>query len=577
MSSSALAAGLRHLRRKLAAQQPNEDSDEQLLHAFTTRRDETAFAVLMRRHGPMVLHVCRCVLGHEQDAEDAFQATFLVLARNAAALRRKTTLASFLHGIAYRTAMKAKQAAARRRKHQNGLGALTQPRSPVDPADELSWREMRMMLDEEIARLPEIYRSVFVLCNLEDLSREEAARRLGLKVGTVSSLLTTARKRLTQRLARRGVELTAVPAATTLAAQPASALPPLLTATTIEAALATAAGEGLSGVVSASIAELVKGTTAAMVMSKAKVATVVLLAAMLLSGAGLGWSGGFRLPSGEHQSPETSATQGADTFRSAKREATKTEQIQGRIVGPDGKPKAGAKLLLLGKSDKLRQLGTTAADGRFAISVPKNARDSYLIAQSEGCGIDFVNFPKIDPKKPVELRLVKDRPIHGRVVNTEGRPAPGVRVAVDNLGVYPNNSLDSFLAIWKKQQKVTSGLPNGEKHIWEGASALLAATTDAEGRFTISQVGEERLVSLRLSGGGIAGAEAWVVNRRGFDPNPYNEAVLNNSEPSAIKDFGIRWHLYGPGASFVVETGKTIRGIVKEPTAARAAQESASA
>src|SRR5215472_6898794 len=130
MSSSALAAGLRHLRGKLAAQEHREDSDEQLLHAFTSRRDDSAFAALVRRHGPMVLHVCRRVLGHQQDAEDAFQATFLVLAGNAAALRKKTALASWLHGIAYRTAMKAKQSAARRRVHEGQVRS----RPSADPA-----------------------------------------------------------------------------------------------------------------------------------------------------------------------------------------------------------------------------------------------------------------------------------------------------------------------------------------------------------------------------------------------------------------------------------------------------------
>src|SRR5579884_1531770 len=259
MSSSALAAGIHLLRCKLAALQPGEDSDERLLDAFTSRRDEIAFAALMRRHGPMVLRVCRRVLGHEQDAEDAFQATFLVLAQSAVALRNKTTLASFLHGTAYRTAMKAKQTAARRRKYEK----QTPARPSADPAEELSWREVQAILDEEIDQLPETYRSVFVLCHLEGLSREETAQRLGLKEGTVSSRLTTARKRLSQQLARRGVELAAVLAALGLATQSATALPIELMATTIKAALAAAAGEKLAGLVSASVVQLVKSATAA--------------------------------------------------------------------------------------------------------------------------------------------------------------------------------------------------------------------------------------------------------------------------------------------------------------------------
>src|SRR6266446_10604429 len=192
MNGSALAAEVRCLRGRLALQFCGKESDEQLLQAFQSRGDERAFAGLVHRHGPMVLHVCRRVLGHEQDAEDAFQAAFLVLARNAAALRKKSSHASFLHGIAYRTAMKAKQAAARRRKHENQAPT----RRPAGPVDDLSWREVRALLDEEISRLPEAYRSVFILCCMESLSQVEAARRLGLKVRTVSSRLAQARTRL---------------------------------------------------------------------------------------------------------------------------------------------------------------------------------------------------------------------------------------------------------------------------------------------------------------------------------------------------------------------------------------------
>src|SRR5579884_769930 len=154
MSSSALAAGIHLLRCKLAALQPGEDSDERLLDAFTSRRDEIAFAALMRRHGPMVLRVCRRVLGHEQDAEDAFQATFLVLAQHGGSIRQREALGGWLHGVAYRTAMKAKRSKARRKHHE---ARVTPPAPPAEASP--SWGEVRAALDEELQQLPERFRA----------------------------------------------------------------------------------------------------------------------------------------------------------------------------------------------------------------------------------------------------------------------------------------------------------------------------------------------------------------------------------------------------------------------------------
>ncbi len=559
MSSSALTAGIRHLRRKLATQQPSEESDEQLLHAFMTRRDDIAFAVLMRRHGPMVLHVCRRVLGHEQDAEDAFQATFLVFARNVAALRNKASLASFLHGTAYRTALKAKQSAARRRKHEGQA-----PSRPwADPTDELSWREVRAALDEEILQLPEIYRSVFILCSLEYLSREETARRLGLKEGTVSSRLTAARKRLAQQLARRGVELTAVLAATTLVSQSVSAA---MMMATIKAAVATATGEEVAGIVSASVIELAKSTTTAMIAGKAKMATVLLLAVGMMTGASVWAYRGLAANAfpavAVSTEPSTAKADEKPQASAPKRGARKSVEIQGRVLDPDGKPRAGAKLLLLEENGNPRQLGTTEADGQFHVIVPNDAKGSHLLAQAEGFGIDFVDFPRGDAKEPIEFRLVKDRAIHGRIVNTEGKPVAGARLALSNLGVYADNSMDSFLITWKKRHFM-SGLPGGVKHLWSGAEKLFSATTDAEGRFVLRGLGDERFIALRVSGAGIADDDLWIVNRGGFDPKPYNQATLDNI-PKGYENFVPRWLLHGPEPSIVAEAEKILRGVVKE-------------
>ncbi|HTU93116.1 MAG TPA: sigma-70 family RNA polymerase sigma factor [Gemmataceae bacterium] len=539
MSSSALSAGLRRLRGKLAARQYHADSDDQLWHAFTSRRDDNAFTVLVQRHGPMVLHVCRRVLGHEQDAEDAFQATFLVLAQSVASLRSKTSLAGFLHGIAYRTAMKAKQSAARRRKHEGAFprgawergGEKQAPsRPPADPADELSWREARSLLDEEIARLPEIYRSVFVLCHLEDLSRTEAAQRLGLKECTLLSRLAEARKRLAQRLIRRGVELTAVLAASTLAAQPASALPAGLMASTIEAALATAAGESLAGIVSASVAQLVKSATAAMMVSKAKIVVVVLLTASMMAGASV-WAyrglaaNALMPPPSAAEAPAAQADNKPRTI-SPKRVTTEAVEIQGRVVDPDGKPVRDAKLLFLFSfRDAQKQIpnkvwAKSGAEGRFRFTVPADQLGEcwlrspweavYVLAAADGYGVAVARLGK-PGATDLMLRLVKDdRPIRGRVLNLEGKPVAGARVRIaDALYIPKKDDLTTWHAAVKAGRKETDRYSVNWLHLIELYSLAFdllipPVTTGRDGRFQIKGIGRERLARLRIEGPTIA-------------------------------------------------------------------------
>jgi RNA polymerase sigma factor (sigma-70 family) len=222
--------------------------DHELVRRFADRRDEAAFAGLLRRHGPLVLGVCRRVLAHEQDAEDVFQAVFLVLSRKAGSLRDKAAVGPWLFGVAHRLSLRARQEGCRRRERETRAGE----RAPGDLLTELTVREAHALLDEELARLPERERGPLVLCYLEGLTRDEAAQRLGCPLGTLKSRLERARAVLQKRLARRGLSLTAVLPTLLLARRSASAMPAGLQGATVKAARAFA--EGNAGFKAATLA-----------------------------------------------------------------------------------------------------------------------------------------------------------------------------------------------------------------------------------------------------------------------------------------------------------------------------------
>jgi len=180
-------------------------SDAELLQRFSATRDQVAFAELVRRHGPLVLTVCRRVAGHPQDAEDAFQAVFLVLARKAAALAHPDRLGNWLYGVAVRVSQRARRTAARRRVREVQVTAMPDPPSAF--AD--STPDIGPVLHEELNHLPGWYREAVLLCDLQGVSRTDAAKTLGIAEGTLSSRLATGRKKLAERLAKRGIVLAA--------------------------------------------------------------------------------------------------------------------------------------------------------------------------------------------------------------------------------------------------------------------------------------------------------------------------------------------------------------------------------
>jgi RNA polymerase sigma factor (sigma-70 family) len=256
-------------------------TDGQLLERFLTQRDEDAFEALVRRHGPVVWGVCRRALRQVQDAEDAFQATFLVLVRKADAIGRRELLGNWLYGTAYRVALQVK--ASRARQPAAPLSDVAAPEATV--AAEL-WGELRSLVDRELNRLPDKYRVAVVLCDLEGLTRKEAALRLGIPAGTLSGRLTTARRRLAKRLGRYGLTVSGAALAEALAdSSAAAAVPAGLAVSTVQAASAMAAGQTALGAAGATV--VMEGVLKAMFLQRIQAALVMVVALAALA-AGLG-------------------------------------------------------------------------------------------------------------------------------------------------------------------------------------------------------------------------------------------------------------------------------------------------
>ena len=261
-------------------------ADGELLARFVSSRDEAAFEVLVRRHGPMVLSVCRRVLGHEQDAEDCFQAAFLVLTRKAGSVVKRNSVGGWLYRVAYHIALEARAAAERRRARERQVDQMPHPEvAPEEPQD---WKPL---LERELAQLPDKYREAIVLCELEGLSRKEAASQLGLPEGTLSSRLAFARKKLATQLSRAGVTLPAGARVIALSEVAVSApLPVPLVSSTVRAAMLLAAGEAAALATPAAV--LMKGAMQTMFLQKLKVVTATAVVLAALGAGGLAWRAG---------------------------------------------------------------------------------------------------------------------------------------------------------------------------------------------------------------------------------------------------------------------------------------------
>jgi RNA polymerase sigma factor (sigma-70 family) len=482
MSTTSAAVVLRQLRGLATAEQADRLSDRQLLERFEASHEEAAFAALVKRHGPLVWGVCRRVLRNSHDAEDVFQATFLVLAQKAGSAGRRGSLGGWLHRVAFHAALKARARVANRQRHERLVLA---PRS-ADPLDEVTGRELLAVLDEELARLPEKYRAPLVLCYLQSQTCDEAARHLHLSPRTLKRRLDQGRTRLRARLTRRGLALPAALLAggLTSAATPA-AVPVALTVTAVKAGLSA------PGTASSSAAALAARVVRTMDLVRFVGIAAVVLAAMAMA------VGAFALthldreprPGAEAQAAPQKQPQPWPRTARADAEDQETMAVGGRVLDSGGKPVAGAEVVVMArgwnfvaKDYQALKSGFADRDGRFRLTWPRiSSGEAFVLAGKPGYGLSQRPLNLQAERQEMTLPLPPEQPLRGRLLDLQGLPAAGVRVWVMRIG--------------KKEEGATLMGPSEGLPLWPKS-----ATSDTQGRFTVAGLPRNQEVMLLVQG-----------------------------------------------------------------------------
>ena len=386
--------------------------DRDLLARFAAGRDEAAFAALVRRHGPMVLGVCRRLTHNFHDAEDAFQATFLVLARKAHRVGRPELLGNYLYGVAVGVGRNARRAALRRRRHETPADPFPDPAVPADGRDP----DFAGVIDEELAALADRYRAAVVLCDLQGTPRAEAAGRLGIPEGTLSSRLNAGRKKLADRLAKRGL----APAISL----GATALPPGL-------ARATAQAVCVSGGLSAHV--LMLATEGGWAVGRTK----LLAGLAVLAVAGAGVVAGR--PTSEAAEPQPAASEKPAVVAAAE-PAPMPQTVRVVVLDTNGKPLPGVNIhggiWTKEKGFKANSDQTTDETGVATVTLPKTYYIVRLWARKSGYAGLFANWEQAELASgkgmPAEytFRLEPGVTAGGRVVDEQGKPVAGAKVLV---------------------------------------------------------------------------------------------------------------------------------------------------
>ena len=509
-------------------------SDGQLLDRFLDRRDESAFTALVERHGPMVFCTCQAVIRDYASAEDAFQATFLVLACKARTIRGRDVIGGWLHRVAHRIAIQASADAAR----QRGRERLLSDRIAQDQSTGVVSDDWQQVLHEEVARLSEKYRLPVLLCNLEGKTHAQAAACIEATVKAAAQMSSTAMR--------------------------------------------IAIGE----VVSTTAAALVRKSLRAMLVGELKtLASVVMIVCVL---GCIAWrvaaSGQVegRAPGAMPKPRDLAAAipvQAKTDGPNLPREAT---TFEGRVVDPEGQPIQGAALYLnsfrLKQTKNLPVRATTGADGRFQFAVSPSEFDTpdtddssspiSIVARAKGYGFGVEKVR--GDTKDLTLRLVRDDvPIAGRIIDLEGRPVAGVTVRVLSVRATTTSSLDQWLRALAERKEFNDLEDEFLPNRLEGPAvpSFFPSEVSAEdGTVRIEGVGRERVANLRIDGRTIESKQFEVRTRPGETIRVPDDKNL--SEPDQITIYGARFdHAAGPtrlieGVVRDQDTGKPLTGIM---------------
>ena len=508
MAKGQLDAVLHFLRRPFLTRAMAVLTDRQLLERFLQNGEEQAFTALLQRHAAMVLRVACRVVHNMHDAEDVFQATFLVLAKKAGMIRRRQARAGWLYQVAYHLALRVKAENAQRHAQERRSGMMLH----AAPETSFDHDELRAVLDQELSHLPEKFRTPLVLHYLEGKSKRETAEQLGWSEGTVSGRLARARKLLHRRLLRRGFVLSAAGILTLLAENTATAfVSPILLRATIQAALVFAGSIPVASTIPATAVRLAEGLAKKMLLAKLKIATTVVLAVTVaVAGVGTATYRALAIKAEEEAPSRNAAEIGQASSPRNKEEAPRrtTEQpapqdgaenalvhlsASGKVVDTQGRPIPGATVYLR-EIATLRDTGelqnqaytdllaqtTTDAEGKFAFkhvsAKPMKLSRAYrhpwnIVITSKGHGVAWHVFQSRHEEN-LALTMPAETRLHGRLLDSNGKPAVGVRVELsgidDQLDPDPQNRV--FTA--DRLQLQRSRLP-------------FAVVTDADGRYVL--------------------------------------------------------------------------------------------